>query len=85
MICGSFLLAALLNRSAMEEKPAPAAPARSSTSPMGPAAVTSSQSQPLQDAAATSAGCAQPEGRMNVHGSVPGEAAEPGRCSAPEH
>jgi len=27
MICGSFLLAALLNRSAMEEVPAPVAPA----------------------------------------------------------
>lgn len=35
MICGSFLLAAMLNRSAMEEVPAPAAPA-AVIAPMSP-------------------------------------------------
>lgn len=34
MICGSFLLAALLNRSAMEEMPAPAATAPAMVSPV---------------------------------------------------
>jgi hypothetical protein len=62
MICGSFLLAAMLNRSAMEERPATAVPIKAVV-PVAPPAV-----QP----AATPAGadCNEASARADAHDSA---------------
>lgn len=58
MVCGSFLLAALLNRSAMEEVPTPAAPAAVIV-PMSPTAET--------ELAPSVTDCAEAESRADAH------------------
>lgn len=64
MICGSFLLAALLNRSAMEDRPKPAtAVPLESVVPVPPPS--------LQPAGASSiADCAEVNTRADAHGSA---------------
>jgi hypothetical protein len=75
MICGSFLLAAMLNRSAMEEVPAPAAPA----------AVIAPMSPPVPEAAVapSPADCAEVEADATA-AVTEKEQPPPDRCRDPD-
>jgi hypothetical protein len=74
MICGSFLLAALLNRSAMDEIPAaPAAPAAVAAPMRGPALEA--------EAAPTLVDCNQAEPRANTSSVAKTEQPAPDLCN----
>jgi hypothetical protein len=64
MICGSFLLAALLNRSAMEERPAPA--------PVAPIETAVPAAQPVVQPAGGSSisDCTDVSTRADAHGAA---------------
>jgi hypothetical protein len=64
MICGSFLLAAMLNRSAMEERPAPASAVPIETVvPVAPVSVQPVVTPSIAD-------CADVSTRADAHGSA---------------
>ena len=76
MICGSFLLAALLNRSAMEELPTPATPT----------AIVAPMSAPALEAevASTATDCAETEPPAETTSVTKTEQAALERCGGPE-
>ena len=64
MICGSFLLAAMLNRSAMEERPAPAtAVPIEAVVPVAPVSVQPAATPAVAD-------CNEASTRADAHGSI---------------
>ncbi|MFC4311202.1 hypothetical protein ACFPN2_19040 [Steroidobacter flavus] len=63
MICGSFLLAAMLNRSAMEERPAPAPVPIEAVVPVSPPAVQPAGAGAISD-------CADVNTRADAHGAA---------------
>jgi len=64
MICGSFLLAAMLNRSAMEERPAPAtAVPIKAVVPVAPVSVQPAATPAVAD-------CNEASARADAHGSA---------------
>lgn len=72
MVCGSFLLAALLNRSAMEEIPAAA--------PVAPATVVTPAASEVE-VAPDEAECTEAEARMDTDATVaPTERPAPNSC-----
>lgn len=75
MICGSFLLAALLNRSAMEEAPTPAAPA-AVLAPISPPVSEAEVAPSLDD-------CGEAEAEA-VPAVTEKEQAPPDRCRDPD-
>lgn len=67
MICGSFLLAAMLNRSAMEEPPAAVPPPAAVQPLVTPAAIDCAES-PSIDESARAAEAAPPAADLMVNG-----------------
>jgi len=63
MICGSFLLAAMLNRSAMEERPVPAAVPIEAVVPVAPPSVQPAATPAVAD-------CNEANSRADAQGSA---------------
>lgn len=67
MICGSFLLAAMLNRSAMEEAPPPV-PAPVAVQPVAPGVADCAESSPSVDTNAPAVETEPPAAGLMVNG-----------------